>query len=432
MNVKTTYYRGAFVLFVYLIFSVFVDNIYGANTLGSDLSEEELESKVLNLSNNIDFRFTKDVKEYIDIYTQNGKVSTSNILSTIPIYFPIFEEIIKAKNLPEELKVLAIVESHLKVNAKSSAGAAGLWQMIKGTAKSYNLRVGSSIDERYSVEQSTEAAMDFLQDLYSEFGDWTLALAAYNCGPGGVRRAIKKSGGKTDFWEIKKYLPRETRRYVPKFIAISYILEHYKDYDLEIYIPQKEYFQTAEAKVFKHLSFRKIAKITGLDIKIIKNLNNEYRKNYIPTSSRGHKLILPKDAIYKLIHSEGSEFISFEKEKEYDYLKYFENNFSRETIVDILGYKYALKKMSISKIHFRIFLINNKIQSKLEQLPIRSPFGTDAYKNTSFVKHHILKPGETLDEIAAIYNMRMIDLLTINNISLSKPPVVGSVIGIKI
>ncbi len=427
MNRKAKYCHGLLILLMYLCLSIFTVELYGTSVSG-DISEEELESKVLKLSNNIDFRFTKDVKEYIDIYTKKYKVSTSNILSNVPIYFPIFEDIITNKNLPEELKVLAIVESHLKVNAKSSAGAAGLWQMIKGTAELYKLNVGSNIDERYSVEQSTKAAMNFLEDLYSEFGDWTLALAAYNCGPGGVKRAIRKSGGKTDFWEIKKYLPKETRKYVPKFIAISYILKHYKDYNLELYVPRKEYFHTANAKVFKHLSFSKIAKITGLDIKIIKNLNNEYRKNYIPTSSRGYKLTLPEDAIYKLIHYEGDKSIYFEKENNYDYLKYFENNFSRETIAYILGDKYKLKNTSIDKID----LIYSKVQSKLEQSSINVRFNYNSYAKSNFVKYHILKPGETLDEIANIYSVSMIDLLTINNISLSSPPIAGSIIGIKI
>ncbi len=424
MNRKTAYFCSVLVLLIYLVAPVFHTDLYANSPTSNFISEEELKSEVVGLSSNIDFRYTKDVREYINIYTKGAKVSTSYILGKVPIYFPIFEKMIREKNLPEELNVLPIIESHLRVNAKSSAGAAGLWQMIKSTARSYDLKVGNDIDERYSVELATNAALEFLEDLYMEFEDWTLALAAYNCGPGGVKKAIRKSGGSTDFWVIRKYLPRETRRYVPKFIAMSYILKHYKKYNLEPLVPEREYFQTAEAKVFKSLSFSYISKVTGLNIQLIKNLNNQYRRGYIPASSRGHKLVLPKNAISILINSEGDKYITFEKENDYNYIKYFENNFPRETIAYLLGDRYKAEKISVEQIEFRYF-IPNYVGVKLDKLPSVKP--CEKYLNSNSIKKHVLQAGETISDIASIYNIDIQDILRTNNISLAKPPRAGEV-----
>lgn len=393
------------------------------------MSDEEMRVEIRNLGKNIQFKYTREVREYIERYSKPGRAGTERILERIPVYFPQFEAKLEEKGLPEELKILAIVESHLNVGAYSKAGAAGLWQLIKGTAKHYDLEVRGNYDERYAVEESTEAALNFLQDLYNQFGDWTLALAAYNCGPGNVKKAIKLSGGKRDFWKIKKYLPKETRNYVPKFVAISYILKHYREYGIEPSIPDKNYFNTADARVYRHLTFKEIADITGVPMEVIKNMNYAYRKNYIPASTSGYKLTLPVEALYTLISMDENGKIEFIKEHKYDYSKYILANFDNDIAASLLGYKMRFEfekivtgirpvyynKITIPR-QFRRFYLANKRR---------------AVEKYSF-SYYKLKPGESMTEVAMNLEVPLDKLMRWNNLNASSPqPRAGSFIRIK-
>lgn len=429
MNKKTAYNSGIFILLIYLNLTAVFSYAAGYPSYSTESGDDLIADKITDLSSDINFKYTPEVKEYIKRYTKPGRSGSERILGKIPVYFPVFEEKIKARNLPEELKVLAIVESHLNVEAYSKAGAAGLWQLIKGTAKQYNLRVGRSIDERYSVEESTEAALNFLSDLYDQFDDWTLALAAYNCGPGNVRKAIRRSGGEKDFWKIKRFLPKETRNYVPKFVAISYLLKHFRDYGIQPDIPDKRFFETADALVYRHLTFKEISTVTGLPMDIIKKMNYSYRRNFIPANTKGYKLTLPKSALFTLLDRNGYSQMEFDKEHKYDFSKYIIKNFSPEVAMNLLGSKY---KWDINMLDINIPLLtkaNGDFSKLTEPLVVKSK--TRMELDRSKYTFHELKAGETLSDVSVEYNVRIEDLMRWNDIYISSPPQMGASIRIR-
>ncbi len=428
MNKKSAINSGILMLLFYMI-SFSSLQAFSPDNFNSVYTEEEMKWKVMSLGGDIDFKYTPEVRKYIKTYTKNGRTSSELILGKIPVYFPVFEKILEEKNLPRGLKILAIVESHLNVDAYSKAGAAGLWQFIKGTAKNYHLKVRTNFDERYDVERSTRAALSFLNDLYTEFGDWTLALAAYNCGAGNVRKAIRRSGGKKNFWEIKRYLPRETRNYVPKFIAISFMIEHYKEYNLLPQMPDKSLFSTAEARVYKHMNFRKISDITGISLSIIKKLNGAYRKNYIPMNSHGYKLVLPKSALFTLLEFEKYDKVEFVKENKFDYSRYLVGKFSRETTAYLLGTEYKIELGVITPL--KMFIAYQKDMNKtfLSFAAFKPVLSTSPSDVRGF---HELKAGETLSDVASNYDdISMIDIMHLNNINLQHPPRVGAMLLVK-
>ena len=258
-------------------------------------SDKEIESQIHQLSNQIDLVYNDEVKTIINTYISSGRKNTEVILSRSQYYFPLIEQIITENNLPEELKYLSVIESGLRPTVKSKVGAVGLWQFMSGTAKEYDLRIHSYIDERKDVKKSTQAALEYLTNLYRRYDDWTLALAAYNCGPGNINKAIRKAGGKKDFWEIRKYLPKETRRYLPKLVATMYVMNHFHDYGLNDKAQKfSEYSAFGVANIHNKTSFDHISEYSGLSVKEIKKHNPSYMHNYIPSSSRGNNLIMPE------------------------------------------------------------------------------------------------------------------------------------------
>jgi membrane-bound lytic murein transglycosylase D len=184
------------------------------------------------LGSQVPLEYNQYVKGFIDLYGRRKKELTSKILTLSDYYFPVFEEILDRNNLPLEMKYLAVVESALNPRALSWAGASGLWQFIYSTGLNYDLQINSYIDERRDVYKSTEAACRYFKDSYALYGDWLLVIASYNCGPGNVNKAIRKSGGKKNFWAIQKYLPMETRGYVPAFVAVAYVMNYAKEHGI--------------------------------------------------------------------------------------------------------------------------------------------------------------------------------------------------------
>lgn len=279
---------------------------YSPIASASNISEADVKQRVNNISSAVQMRYTADVQKHIRQYTSTNKRGTEVILGRVSLYFPMFESILKEKGLPEDLKYLSIVESGLKPTATSRVGAAGLWQFMKATGRMMGLKVTSTIDERRDPVKSTEAAAEYLKYLHEKFGDWTLALAAYNCGPGNVRKAIKRSGGKTDYWEIQQYLPKETRNYIPKFIAVTYLMHHYYDHDLVPNQIEEDIKNTATAQVYERVSLTNISKQYNLSLATVQLLNPAYLKNYIPASTEGrYMLTLPKEVMYAFVN--GSE-----------------------------------------------------------------------------------------------------------------------------
>jgi len=238
-------------------------------------------------------RYTDVVKGYLRTYTIKKRAKTEAILGKSVMYFPIYEEQFRKKGIPEALKYLSVTESALNPVAVSSAKAVGLWQFMKATGKEYGLRIDDSIDERRDPHLSTAAAAEYLQRQYNRFGDWALAIAAYNSGPGNVSKAIRRGRSK-NFWKIKKYLPRETRSYVPGYIAAAYILQHYEKHGLIPRYPEMDLQLTEAVKVYQFINFQTISAMTGISVETIRALNPSFLQNYIPSTQRGYFLILPK------------------------------------------------------------------------------------------------------------------------------------------
>lgn len=241
----------------------------------------------------IDPVMNSTVKKCINSFVSRGRKGSETVLGKSFIYFPIFDHYLKQYDLPADLKAIAIVESMLNPKAKSPVGAVGLWQFMPKTGRYYGLKIDSYVDERMDPHKSTEAAVRYLSDLYDMFGDWALAAAAYNCGPGNLRKAIRKGKSK-DFWKIRRHLPKETQMYVPKIIGATYLINYYLFHDLHPSFPDYNLQHTEEVVVYGYLNFKQIADQTGIPLEIIKRLNPCYKKGIIPPNEAGNFIILPQ------------------------------------------------------------------------------------------------------------------------------------------
>lgn len=243
------------------------------------------------------------VRSSIDRYSKKTRSQVSYMLGISEFYMPMIEEEIDRMGLPQELKYLPVIESAMNPKAKSRMGAKGLWQFMFTTGKLYGLKSNNYIDDRFDPLKSTRAALAYLKDLYTMFGNWDLAIAAYNCGPGNVKKAIRRSGGKTDFWKIYRWLPRETRGYLPGFIAANYIMTFYEDHGIcpmEPNIP----VATDTIHVNRNLHFKQIVEVCGADIEEIRALNPQYIRDIIPGENETYVLRLTNDMISKFVENE--------------------------------------------------------------------------------------------------------------------------------
>ncbi|MDO4770757.1 lytic transglycosylase domain-containing protein [Porphyromonas sp.] len=256
------------------------------------LSNDEYQKRLNALNSIIPLTYNSIVHECIDEFVNKRSRLFEQVLSKSTYYFPMIEEELDKHNLPLELKYLAIVESALTPTAVSPRGATGIWQIMLSTGKVYGLLIDSLVDERRDPKRSTQAVCSLFKDLYALYGDWLLALASYNCGPGSVNKAIRKAGGAKDFWKIYQHLPRETRSYVPYFIAVYYAMEYYNDYDLSpgtIQLP----LATDTVRVDRKYSFSQISKISGVSEETLMLLNPKYRKGIVPGHGENQTVILP-------------------------------------------------------------------------------------------------------------------------------------------
>ena len=256
--------------------------------------------RLRRLPNLIEMPYNEVVQDYIDQYTGRLRRSVSFMLGVQNFYVPIFEEALEAEGVPLELKYLPVVESAFDPMATSRVGAAGLWQFMVPTAKHYGLTVNSLLDERRDPIKSSQAAARYLKDLYKSFGDWTLAIAAYNCGRNNVLKAIKRAGGARDYWAIYPYLPRETRGYVPAFIAANYVMNYYCDHK----IPPMKTIAPAETDtvtVSRNLYLAQVAAACNLDVETVQAMNPQYRAGVVPGNSQPCALRLPVQAIDRFL-----------------------------------------------------------------------------------------------------------------------------------
>lgn len=264
--------------------------------------------RLSRLPNVIEMPYNEIVQKYINQYSGRLRNSVAVLLGASNFYNPIFEEALESYQLPLELKYLPIIESALNPTATSRAGAVGLWQFMIGTGKQYGLEVTSLIDERRDPIKASYAAAHYLRDLYNIFGDWTLVIASYNCGPNNVNKAIKRAGGTKDYWSIYPYLPNETRGYVPAFIAANYIMNYYCDHNIcpvNTTLPMG----TDTIQVSRNVRMERISALCNIEEEELRRLNPQYRTNLIPGNVRPCTLRMPTAAINAFIEAGDSIYV---------------------------------------------------------------------------------------------------------------------------
>ncbi len=260
-------------------------------------ADDIYRKRIQKIQTPIPLTYNSEVKQYIDMYALRKRALTERVMGLSNLYFPLYEQILDQQGLPLEFKYLSIVESALNPTAVSRVGATGLWQFMLATGKLYNLKVNSFIDERRDPAKATLAACQYFKNMYDIYHDWLLVIAAYNCGAGNVNKAIARSGGKTTFWEISPYLPRETRGYVPAFIAVTYLMNYPSEHNLTAVPPVISYFEADTVMVDQKISLREVADATNLPVELISYLNPIYKKGIIPDGDESYVLRLPSNKI---------------------------------------------------------------------------------------------------------------------------------------
>ena len=269
-------------------------------------TDAELIERLQAIPTTIEMPFNSVVRQYIDMYTGRKRSLVESMLGMSLYYMPIFEQAIEKEGIPIELKYLPVIESAMNPDAVSRAGAVGLWQIMLPTARGLGLEINTLVDERRDPVRSSEAAARYLRELYDIYKDWSLAIAAYNCGPGNVNKALRRAGddARKDFWAIYPYLPRETRGYVPCFIAATYVMNYYNKHNISPALAKKP-IVTDSVHVSRRVHFQQIADILKLPVEQLQVLNPQYRKQEIPgTPERPWPLVLPANQTYAYIMSE--------------------------------------------------------------------------------------------------------------------------------
>lgn len=270
-------------------------------------TEQEYIDRLSRLPYLMEMSYNDVVRSFIDRYSGRLRRSVSYMLGSSNFYMPIFEEALESYGVPLELKYLPVIESALNPRAVSRVGATGLWQFMLATGKRYGLKVNTLVDERRDPVKSSYAAAHYLSDLYKIYGDWNLVIAAYNCGPGNINKAIHRANGSTDYWQIYPYLPAETRGYVPAFIAANYIMNYYCDHNIcpmRSRLPER----TDTVVVHKNVHLQQIANVCGIDIEELRTLNPSYRHDIVPGATEPSAIRMSLADITKFIDMEDSVY----------------------------------------------------------------------------------------------------------------------------
>ncbi|MCB0819959.1 MAG: LysM peptidoglycan-binding domain-containing protein [Bacteroidetes bacterium] len=269
-------------------------------------SPEVIAERIKKLDNQSPFKlvYNKEVQAYISMYAERKREQVARMIGLSELYFPLFEEALARHKMPLELKYLAIVESALNPAARSRVGAQGLWQFMYSTAKLFKLNISSYVDERCDPRKSTEAACIYMKYLYSIYKDWSLVLAAYNSGPGNVNKAIRRSGGKTDYWQLRSYLPKETAGYVPAFIAAVYVMNHTREHNLYPIMPKAIFSEIDTVHINKKVTFKQLSQVLDMPEEDIAFLNPAYLHDMIPATDDHYVLTLPKEKVATFINNE--------------------------------------------------------------------------------------------------------------------------------
>jgi membrane-bound lytic murein transglycosylase D len=406
----------------------------------------------MSMQSPFEYVYNYQVRDFIDLYAYRKRGLTERILGLSQIYFPLFEEQLDKHNMPLELKYLAVIESALNPIANSRAGAKGLWQFMYGTGKVYGLKISSYVDDRFDPIKSTIAACEHLQDLYDIYGNWSLALAAYNSGAGNVNKAIRRAGGAKDFWVIQKYLPKETRSYVPAFIAASYVMTYSNEHHIYPVDPGILFYEIDTVIVKYPLTFDQISEMLTIPKDEIQFLNPAYKQGFIPaTPDNLYTLRLRKKNIADFINNEDALYAyKTRKGIERDSLLALAVKSNRETMeyrvkkgetISSVAKKYKMTTAELKalnnlqknyvKPNQRLLVYTGPPKSKM---PEKQPSTTTVVPDTSsrplviadpepVVKSsptiHTVKSGETLNKIAGKYGCTVSNLMDWNNLKSS-------------
>ena len=387
--------------------------------------------EILNKATPLDLEYNRYVKGFIALYADRRRELTSRVMGLAELYYPMFEEKLDLFDIPLELKHLAVVESALNGTARSRMGASGLWQFMYNTGRMYGLEVDSYVDDRSDPYKSTIAACRYMRYLYGIYGDWNLVLAAYNSGPGNVNKAIRRSGGKRNFWEIREFLPKETRSYVPAFIAVNYVMNYAAEHNIYASKPAFLYSEIDTIQVCKKLTFDQISHFTGLTVSELELLNPSLKRNILPASARCRSLYLPVESIGIFLAYEDSIY-KFNEDVPQAIDGFIEEEITsvytvkRGDVLGVIAQRHgvglsdlrAWNNISGNNIHpGQKLKIRNTVKTKaasetLAEKPtpvnktttVAVNSGTKSVNNTSVVNtYHTVQSGDTLWDIAKKY-----------------------------
>ncbi|WKN32280.1 LysM peptidoglycan-binding domain-containing protein [Porifericola rhodea] len=411
-----------------------------------DAPYDLVEDRIACLEKDMPLVFNSRVKSFVDYFTIRNRDYTRMVVRRTELYFPLFEKYLKKYGIPEELKYLSIVESGLNPEAKSRVGAMGLWQFMPSTGRMYGLDQDWYVDERMNPEKSTEAACKYLKQLYNMFDDWELALAAYNTGPGNVRKAIRRSGYKRDFWSIYNYLPRETRSYVPQFVAVLYTLNYLDEHNLREELPEYP-METDTLWVSQFVSLKALAEQINVCEEDLTRLNPELKRKAVPENAKNYPLLIPADK-YDFIAANTAAILDSSGTKELqDQMilvaqKQAGNTYNREKVYyrvrsgDVLGVIAERHGVRLSDLRSWNNIRGSRIYAgqklaiwvKPSASQLASSGGSRPVPNS---KIHLVQPGDSLWEISKRYQglsvakIKELNNLTSNNIKPGQKLIIG-------
>ncbi|PKB16679.1 LysM peptidoglycan-binding domain-containing protein [Flavobacterium sp. 5] len=356
--------------------------------IDAELPTELLKARLaaMDAKSPFNIEYNQGLENLIKSFLKNRKKAFANQMAVAQYYFPIFEEALAKQNVPLEIKYLAVVESALNPKAVSRVGATGLWQFMYNTGKQYNLSIDSYVDERSDPLKASAAAAQYMTNMFTIFNDWDLVLASYNSGPGNVTKAIRRSGGQQNFWNIKKHLPLETQGYVPAFLATMYIYEYHKEHGI---VPKKalvRHFATDTVMVKKEMSFTQISNLLDIPIEQLQALNPSYKRNVIPNyAGKDHYLTLPSCKVAVFTSNEDKIYAYVQSELD----KREKINQGRKTI-------YSKDSTALASSNSRVKYYKVKRGDNLSIIAKNNNVAVSDLKKWNYIKSNFVTPGKSL------------------------------------
>ncbi len=396
-----------------------------ASNLPANVSEDELKERILNMNCLVEIRIDEDVIEQVKRYVLQDRGTSKLILARTEQYFNLMDKILMENDLPLELKYLTVVESALNPSARSHMGAVGLWQFMPQTAKHRGLRVDGLVDQRMDVINSTLAAVRYFKLLYEEFGDWSLVIAAYNAGEYRIRKLVEETKAK-NFWELKKHLPRQTQKFVPAFIGVSYLMQFYWVHDLAPDLSTYKDEKVTFAKIYDEVKIGDMLKRTGIPASVFEHYNPAFKKSTIPASAMGNAVVLPDSLMIEFI--------------DYYLQKHFNGKWNADMPQSSTGEAKKLPEI-ISFVRPYFIYPQDIIEQQANEnrfvientaVDLKGIAAFDKIIPTSKLSAHLVRKRETLQDIASNYHgVTVEDLISWNAVDLSRPLMEGTVLWIR-